>query len=63
MSRRMQLVNLSLISVGDKQINPGLTSFVHIVAQLDFIKLPCANQQVLRPNYNVSYNVDIVAHI
>lgn len=42
MSRRMQLVNLSLISVGDKQINPGLTSFVHIVAQLDLIKLPCA---------------------
>lgn len=42
MSRRMQLVNLSLISVegrGGETINPGLTSLVLTVAQLDFIVL------------------------
>lgn len=41
MRRRMQLVNLSLMSVGNKQINPGLTYFALTVAEHNSINLPC----------------------
>lgn len=34
-------MNLSFMSVGNKQINPGLTYFVLTAAELDFINLPC----------------------
>lgn len=39
MSRRMQLVNLSLMSVGNKQINPGLTYFLLPATPLHLINI------------------------
>lgn len=33
-------MNLSLMSVGNKQINPGLTYFILTAAELDSINLP-----------------------
>lgn len=39
-------MNLSLMSVGNKQINPGLTYFILTAAELDSIILPSTESAI-----------------
>lgn len=54
MSSRMQLVNLSLMSAGNKGINPGLTYFLLPATPLHFINLSFAPSAGSKANFKRS---------
>lgn len=57
-------MNLSFMSVGNKQINPGLTYFVLTAAELDSINLPCNKPPSTKTEVTkMPRDTDFVSHI
>lgn len=54
-------MNLSLMSVGNKQINPGLTYFILTAAELDSIILPSTESAISKDKLQNVHRMQIFA--